>query len=282
MANTPDQSATAAATYNGQNPTQQQSQPSQYNQNSGSPAPVQYNQYASTATPSYPQTQHHASTSSSYHSAQPDSRYSQVPQPYRTTALSGATSNSVRPHEVFRLSEQANAQIPEEVRQQYQQDEYGNVLFFTAPPVDVLPPTKEGSALGHTARYLAEKLRRKIALKEKRKAEGLPEDFEEPKAKRVRPQDNQEFTSQIHEMRDKALRVLVDQMQEGTEAIYKNVYGPEWQEGARMEAARTAKRQAEAREKQAAFAESERKRKENATVPMAGTGVFLDDVDPRY
>ncbi|KAL8713928.1 MAG: hypothetical protein Q9220_002074 [cf. Caloplaca sp. 1 TL-2023] len=282
MANTPDQAAATTAAYSSTTYTQQQSQSSQYNQSSASPAPVQYNQYVSAATPNHAQTQHHASASSSYHSAQPDSRYSQIPQPYRTTALPGATSNSVRPHEIFRLSEQANAQIPEDVRQQYQQDEYGNVLFFTAPPVDVLPPTKEGSALGHTARYLAEKLRRKLALKEKRKAEGLPEDHEEPNAKRIKPHDDQEFTSQIHEMRDKALRVLIDQMQEGTEAIYKNVYGPEWEEGARLEASKTANRQAEAREKEVAYAESERKRKENATVPIAGTGVFLDDLDPRY
>ncbi|KAL8739215.1 MAG: hypothetical protein Q9181_000106 [Wetmoreana brouardii] len=281
MANNSETAAAPPASYNSQTQSHSQTQTPQYNQKSASPAPIQYNQYASHPTPNYPQTQHHGSASSSYHSAQTDPRY-QVPAPYRAAAAPGTTANSVRPHEIFRLSEQANAQIPEEVRKLYQQDEHGNVLFFTAPPVDVLPPTKEGSAMGHTARYLAEKLRRKIALKEKRKAEGLPEDYDEPKPKKVKPEMDEDLTGQINNMRDKALRILIDQMQEGTEAIYKDIYGAHWEEGARFEAARRADRQAEARRKNMALAESARKRQEEETVPLMGTGVYLDDFDPRY
>ena len=128
-----------------------------------------------------------------------------------------------------------------------------------------------------------------MALREKRKAEGLPEDYEEPEppkkkvaASAVVDDDVENFAGQIKEMRDKALRVLIDQMQEGTEAIYKDIYGAEWEEGARVEAARTARRQAEAREKEKALAESERRRKEREIVSFTGTGVYLDDFDPRY
>ncbi|KAL9591695.1 MAG: hypothetical protein Q9179_007466, partial [Wetmoreana sp. 5 TL-2023] len=282
MANNSEAAAAPPASYNSQTQSHSQTQAPQYNHQSASPAPIQYNQYASHPTPNYPQTQHHGSASSSYHSAQADPRYPQVPAPYRAAAVSGTTANSVRPHEIFRLSEQANAQIPEEVRKLYQQDEHGNVLFFTAPPVDVLPPTKEGSAMGHTARYLAEKLRRKIALKEKRKAEGLPEDYEEPKPKKVKPEMDEDLTGQINNMRDKALRILIDEMQEGTEAIYKDIYGVHWEEGARFEAARRVERQAEAKRKNMALAESARRRKEEETVPLMGMGVYLDDFDPRY
>ncbi|KAL8784441.1 MAG: hypothetical protein Q9213_003964 [Squamulea squamosa] len=283
MANTPDRTAVPPTSYNNHNQSQSQPHVPQYNQQTASPAPVQYNQYSSQSNPSYAQTQQHSSASASYHSSQPDARYPPVPQPYRVNnAVPGATTNSVRPHEVFRLSEQANAQIPEEIRQQYQQDEHGNVLFFTAPPVDVLPPTKEGSAMGHTARYLAEKLRRKIAIKEKRMAEGLPEDYEEPKPKKVKPEFDDGLAGQIQNLREEALQILIDQMQDGTEAIYKSIYGPQWEDGARFEMAKTAKYQAEARERLAAAADLMRKKEESQTVSMTGTGVYLDDYDPRY
>ncbi|KAI4197618.1 MAG: hypothetical protein LQ346_002963 [Caloplaca aetnensis] len=281
MANTADQTSASTPSYNTQSQSYNQAHAPTASQGSASSAPVQYNQYAS-HTSTYGQTPHHGSASSSYRSTQYDNKYPPAPQPYRATAVPGTTENSVRPYEVFRLSEQANAQVPEEVRQLYQQDEQGNVLFFTAPPVDVLPPTKEGSALGHTARYLAERLRRKIALREKRKAEGLPEDFMEPRPKKATPAVDENLAGQIHEMRDQALQLMIDQMQDGTEAIYKGLYGPEWKQGAQFEAARTAQRQAEARRQQAVLAESERKRKESETVSLAGTGVFLDDLDPRY
>ncbi|KAL8915579.1 MAG: hypothetical protein Q9171_000144 [Xanthocarpia ochracea] len=284
VANTPDRAAAPPPSYNSNNQSQSQPQIPQYNQQTASPAPVQYNQYASSqSNPSYAQSQHLGSGSASYQSSQPDTRYPQVPQPYRiNNAVPGATTNSVRPHEVFRLSEQANAQIPEEIRQQYQQDEHGNVLFFTAPPVDVLPPTKEGSAMGHTARYLAEKLRRKIAMKEKRMAEDLPEDLEEPKPKKMKPAFDEDLAGQIQTLRDEALQMLIDQMQDGTKAIYGTIYGPQWEEGARFEEARTAKHQAEARERIAATADLMRKKVESETVSLTGNGVYLDDFNPRY
>ncbi|CAO1602886.1 hypothetical protein XANCAGTX0491_006484 [Xanthoria calcicola] len=283
MANTPDRTAPPPTSYNNQSQSQTQPQVPHYNPQTASPAPVQYNQYAPQSTSSYAQTHQHGSASASYHSSQPDTRYPQVPQPYRiNSVVPGATTNSVRPHEVFRLSEQANAQIPEEIRQQYQQDEHGNVLFFTAPPVDVLPPTKEGSAMGHTARYLAEKLRRKIAMKKKRMAQGLPEDSEEPEPKKVKPEFDEGLAGQIQTLRDEALQVMIDQMQDGTEAIYRNIYGTQSEQGARFEEARAAKHQAEARARLAAAADLMRKKKESETIPMTGTGVYLDDLDPRY
>ncbi|KAI4290118.1 MAG: hypothetical protein L6R35_000606 [Caloplaca aegaea] len=281
MANTSDPITVPPPSYNNQNQSYSQAQGPTISQGSASPAPIQYNQYAS-HTSNFAQTPHHGSSSSTYRATQYDSKYPSTPQAYRATGVPGTTENSVRPYEVFRLSEQANAQIPDDVRQLYQQDEQGNVLFFTAPPVDVLPSTKEGYALGHTARYLAEKLRRKIALKEKRKAEGLPEDFEEPKPKKIASTVDENLGGQIHEMRDQAMQLLIDQMQQGTEALYNSLYGPEWEEGARLEAARTKQRQDETRRKQAALAENERKRMESESVTLTGKRIYLDDFNPRY
>lgn len=121
-----------------------------------------------------------------------------------------------------------------------------------------------------------------MALKEKRKAQGLPEDYEEPKPKRVKAEADENIEDKVKNTRDKALQILIDQMQDGTDAIYKDLYGEHWKEGAQFEAARRVERQEEARRKNAALAESARKRKENKTVPLTGTGVYLDDFDPRY
>ncbi|KAL8675394.1 MAG: hypothetical protein Q9168_000225 [Polycauliona sp. 1 TL-2023] len=283
MTNTPDRTAAPPTSYNNQSQSQSQPQLPQYSQQTTSPAAIQYNQYASQSNSSYAQTQHHGSASTSYHASQPDTRYPQVPQPYRVNSVvPGAVTNPVRPHEIFRLSEQANAQIPEEVRQRYQQDEHGNVLFFTAPPVDVLPPTQEGSAMGHTARYLAERIRRKIAMKERRVAEGLPDDFEEPEPKKTRPEIDGNLAKRIETLRNDALQVMIDQMQDGTETIYRNVYGSQWKQGAEFEEARTAEYQAEARKRLAAAADLMRKKEASETVSMMGTGVYLDDLNPRY
>lgn len=112
--------------------------------------------------------------------------------------------------------------------------------------------------------------------------DGLPEQHEEPKPKKIKPELDEGLAGQIDSLRNEALQVLIDQMQEGTEAIYKSLYGSEWEDGAKFEAAKTAKRQAEAQGRMAAAAELKRKREENETVSLTGTGVYLDDFDPRY
>lgn len=190
--------------------------------------------------------------------------------------------NPPRLAEVYHLSTSANASIPEDIQKQFQRDEHGHVLFFTAPPLDVLPPTKPGSVVGHTARYLAEKLRRKIALKEKRQAEGLS-DHEDSASKRPKHAETDlSFKTQVSEMRDRALGILFNQMQHGTTAIYQDIYGEKWEEGMKYEQQKLAEKQQEHLLKQGQLEESARKRKEKENVSLTGNGVYLDDFDPRY
>ena len=177
----------------------------------------------------------HSATHQDHYST-PQSRYTQAAPAHRsTTAAVPGYSNAPRSIEVYHLPESANAAIPPDVRKQFQRDDKGNILFFTTPPIDVLPPLNEGSAVGHTAKYLANKLRRKIALKEQRKAAGLAEDLEEPitkKPKLVSPAPSQE---EVEALRDKGIMVLVDQINQGTEQIYKDIYGDQWEDGLKYE-----------------------------------------------
>ncbi len=133
-------------------------QGAQYNQHSASPAPI-----------------HHPHQLTH----QPSNTYNQPLDTYATPPGRYAPPQSgayPRPSEVYRLPENANQLIPQDIRDQFQQDEHGHILFFTSPPVDTLPPVKPGSAIGHTAKYLAAKHRDKLAANEKRKAAALTEE----------------------------------------------------------------------------------------------------------
>ncbi|KAI1412676.1 hypothetical protein F5Y13DRAFT_41368 [Hypoxylon sp. FL1857] len=80
--------------------------------------------------------------------------------------------NPPRPVEVYHLDDALNAKIPQEVREQFQQDEAGRVLFFTQPPLDRPHRglSNESATLGHSVRYLADRAREIEDRRAKRKA----------------------------------------------------------------------------------------------------------------
>lgn len=80
--------------------------------------------------------------------------------------------NPPRPNEVYTLRDEVDMQIPPEVREQYQTDEKGRILFFTAPPLNRPHPgvAEEDSSLGHSVRYLAN-LRQVRAERERKRKE---------------------------------------------------------------------------------------------------------------
>ena len=88
--------------------------------------------------------------------------------------------------------------------------------------------------------------------------------------------------AKVPDLRDRALKIWINQMQQGTEAIYKDLYGEHWEEGKKLEEEKLARGQEEARVKKEALAERERKRVEERKVQMARPTEFLDDFDARY
>lgn len=153
--------------------------------------------------------------------------------------------------------------------------------------MDTLPPTKPHSAIGHTAKYLAEKIRTKRALKEKRKAEGLPEEEDEQQQLLVKKAKNGidgNLQQQINDLTVKALWKWNEQMQEGTDNIYQSLYGQHWEEGKKFEMEKLAKVQGDEKKCQAELAKTN-KYKSNwdaAKASCSGTGVYKDDWDPRF
>ena len=191
-----------------------------------------------------------------------------------------------RAQSIFHLPDNANQAIPEEIRNEFQQDAQGHVLWWDAPPVDTLPPVKPKSAIAHTAKYLGDKIRAKRIATEKRKAEGLPieeEDQHKRPAKLAKQNPDEGFERQIKELRVKALWKWNDQMQAGIDVIYKSLYGEHWEEGKAIELEKLAKLQADEKRRQAEMAEHQQLSDwEEARASVTDSGVYKDDWDPRY
>lgn len=261
---------------------------SQGHQHSASPAP-HANPSSYTHTPTNHSLSHLSNVSLPN---QHPSRYDQhsTPQPplrqsYGAAGLSTSNIGGSKANDIWMLSEHANAAIPPEIREEFQCDEKGHVLFFTTPPVDTTQPPKSGAPIGHTAKYLANKLRQKIAIREKRKAAGLPEEGEDPdslpvskkvKTSTLKVETSEEFHQEVITLRQKALDVWIKQMDTGTETIYKAAYGEEWKAANEHQKERLAKTQADSRNKAARIRASEAKRQERQKVSWGGS-IHLDD-----
>lgn len=122
-----------------------------------------------------------------------------------------------------------------------------------------------------------------MALTEKQKVAGTHEPTDEPAPKKPKLEsEDAHFAAQVTEMREKALGLLVTQMEQGTEALYKDLYGEHWVEGVRIEREKLIKAQKERMQQLAELEKSEAKRREKMKVSLTGNGIYLDDIDPRY
>ena len=249
------------------------------------PQPPRYSQPASSVQSPKPQqfsSQHAAGSNTT---GQP---YSTPHNRFPSTQRPGVPESTFsRPDEVFRLPQNANLAIPEEVRNQFHQDEHGHILFFTAPPLNTLQPVKPGSAVGHTAKYLADKLRKQITIKEKRKEsdDTIAEDLQSqngPAKKLKQDTVDPELASRISTTKNEALKLLIKQMQNGTDRIYQDLYGSHWEAGKEYETERLMAKQAEARREKEELDRRRRLRVERQKVSLAPSTAFKDDFDPRY
>ncbi|KUI59455.1 Chromatin structure-remodeling complex subunit RSC1 [Cytospora mali] len=107
--------------------------------------------------------------------------------------------NPPRPVEVYHLRDDIDAAIPAEVREQYQTDDKGHVLFFTAPPLNrpYHGVAEEHATLGHSVRYLSDIAKHRAERERKRKErdEALERERAETAAreKEIREQQEREM-----------------------------------------------------------------------------------------
>jgi chromatin structure-remodeling complex subunit RSC1/2 len=134
--------------------------------------------------------------------------------------------------EVFVLNDHANLSIPQEIREQFQRDEKGRVLFFTAPPLNVDQPlSKEGHAIGHSARYLAAKAKKDATKAAKRKADEGGAAEREEAAKKAKTDEEKKFEQAVSELGAKTLKALEDQLAAATKTELEASFNSRTKEG---------------------------------------------------
>lgn len=133
-----------------------------------------------------------------------------------------------QPVEVYVLPDHANASIPADVREQFQQDDQGRVLFFTAPPINNPGFVKDdGQAIGHSARYLAMKAKREAQRAAKRKADEAGAAAREEAAKKAHVEAEEKLQKDVAALRTKAIHALEDQLAYATETGLRTTSGDE-------------------------------------------------------
>jgi len=182
--------------------------------------------------------------------------------------------NAPRPIEVWHLPDPANASIPDDIRQQFQCDEHGRVLFFTAPPQATEPKTQ----LHHTAKYLAYKAKREEMLKEKRKRDAATVSLEAEARKRVKNEDAVMMQKMAEAAKKAALETMEQVLADATVQEYKALYGEKWKEGMERELQDLERKQAEAARlaQERERVEQEWEGREKTELAIRGLGNSLD------
>ncbi|RDI84002.1 putative transcription initiation factor TFIID subunit [Venturia inaequalis] len=251
---------------------------SQYQTHSASPAPLQ-------PMPPQQQGQFHPSPltpHSSYKAPAPVSQVGQYSTPQSNYAqprgamppASGYNAALPPPIEVWHLPDSANGSIPEDLRSQFQCDEAGRILFFTAPPAASEPRTQ----LGHTAKYLAYKSKREEMLREKRKADALSYGNDGEARKRAKSEESVLRDKIKEQARLQALEVMEDALADATVAEFRAIYGEGWKEAMERELQELERKQGEAEKsrEERERVEGEWKRKERDALAIRGLGANLE------
>lgn len=199
------------------------SHPGHYN-TSQSPAPHVHQQAPplpsyQPITPHVPFTPQPAAPMQQYQTPRPAPGYQ---QPY---AQPPPGYKAPPPVEVYILNDHANASIPQDIRDQFQTDEKGRVLFFTAPPLNVSQPlTKDGRTLGHSAAYLAARARREKARAEKRKADATGTSERDSAAKKAKRDEDDKLAQAVADLGLKAIKALEDQLAASTKSELQSLF----------------------------------------------------------
>ncbi|THV75028.1 hypothetical protein D6D29_00117 [Aureobasidium pullulans] len=140
------------------------------------------------------------------------------------------------PIEVWTLPDAANASIPPEIRNMYQTDDQGRVLFFANPPVVLADePNDPNKNLGHSLAYLAEKSRRSAKTQDivaRRKAYEQGKLELAAKKKRHREHDEEMRQGDYETQVNRALNMFNQHLARNTASELKAMYGEEgWEEG---------------------------------------------------
>jgi chromatin structure-remodeling complex subunit RSC1/2 len=134
------------------------------------------------------------------------------------------------------LPDHINAVIPEEVRKRFHRDAFGRILFFTAPPLDTQSQGKP--KLGHSLKYLAKKARDEEAKRAKlanqdataRNDHANGTDGKKRVADEIATAETEVSREIDQQHLEAAMLPWLAVFDEGTNQIFKDLYGSQWQE----------------------------------------------------
>jgi chromatin structure-remodeling complex subunit RSC1/2 len=184
--------------------------------------------------------------------------------------------NAPRPIEVYHLNDAANGAIPADIRSQFHCDAQGHVLFFSVPPLDLIPPAEQ--KLSHSLKYLASKEERakKVAERKRKLAEEQRE--REEAAKRQRADEETALAARIEALTPKAIESMVQQVVSGTDKFYKSLYGDQAESvRAADEKVRESRIQADRANGQL-IAQILAQTKDGGFVSLKGSAMYLGDI----
>ena len=210
------------------------------------------------------------------------SRYNQEGAgPYAQSAH--ALPSGHRMPDVFYL-QAANAAIPEDIRNEFQRDEQGHVLFFSKPPIVVQRPELDTPPIQLSTKLRAARIRRRLEDEEQSgEAQAAINTVERP-VKRNRPSEEVPQRTQFAAALDR-WRDWLHKHDSGTDEIWKLNYGERWQEAKVTELAGLRVRQGQARGHQEMLdqkAPSQSKVLEETRNMFRGPKFYKDDLNPRY
>ncbi|KAH6721376.1 hypothetical protein BKA61DRAFT_467254 [Leptodontidium sp. MPI-SDFR-AT-0119] len=175
-----------------------------------------------------------------------------------------------RPIEVYTLPEMAHSAIPADIRAQFHHDEYGRVIFYTTPPLDVNPIPQDKQNLGHSLKYLADKARRKEEDDKKRKARAAElETAAGERLKRIKTSTEGRVDWIVAQGLEALNRWNLD-MENGTDEMYKQLHGEDWKKARDLDLANLAVQQERAFNSERELELFKKKREERNDVKLDG------------
>ncbi|KAH8193661.1 hypothetical protein TruAng_012171 [Truncatella angustata] len=137
------------------------------------------------------------------------------------------TYNPPRPVEVYTLDDALDARIPAEIREQFQRDEQGRILFFTQPPLDRAHRglSVESAGLGHSIRYLADRARGIEDRRAKRRARDELRRQEESKRRELEQDEAQKTKAEVMEVASDVLIGWMSSVNKENEMLKKQYEG---------------------------------------------------------
>lgn len=217
--------------------------------------------------------------SSQYAATQPSPHVSyQTGRLHAPSGVAMYNPNAPRAIEVFHLSDAANAAIPADIREQFHTDDRGHVLFFSSPPIDVIPPSQQ--ALGHSIKYLATRDAQRERVEERKRKKAHEQAEREERAKRARADEESALASRVEALANKAVEVTTAQIIAGTSKLYESLYG-EQADRARVSDSKARERMIATN--RAARAQTARMQAESERANFAdlrGNAMYMDDIEP--